>query len=145
MTTINQVQFPKVFIVGPSGFVADVNSSGQLLTSGSGGGGGGTIGQAVVAYVAAPAFPASATVGSFKITLTGNVTSSTLTGATAGQLIVFEIIQDATGGRTFVWPTNVKNAMSITGQAAGANEVSTQMFYYDGTNAYAVGPGLVSP
>jgi hypothetical protein len=32
MTTINQVQFPKMYIEGPSGFIADVNSSGQLLT-----------------------------------------------------------------------------------------------------------------
>lgn len=36
----SQVQGPKVFVVGPSGFVADVDSSGRLLTTGSGGGGG---------------------------------------------------------------------------------------------------------
>jgi len=34
--TINQVQFPKVMIAGPSGFIADVNSNGQLLTTGGG-------------------------------------------------------------------------------------------------------------
>jgi len=38
--TQSQIEFPKVFITGPSGFIADVNSQGQLLTSGSGGGGG---------------------------------------------------------------------------------------------------------
>jgi hypothetical protein len=32
--TINQVQFPKMYIEGPAGYVADVNSSGQLLTGG---------------------------------------------------------------------------------------------------------------
>jgi hypothetical protein len=39
--TQNQIEFPKVFITGPSGFIADVDSTGHLLTSGSGGGGGG--------------------------------------------------------------------------------------------------------
>jgi hypothetical protein len=34
--TISQVQFPKVFICGPSGYVADVDSGGHLLTTGSG-------------------------------------------------------------------------------------------------------------
>src|ERR1035437_381059 len=37
--TISQVQFPKVFICGPSGYVADVDSTGHLLTTGGGGGG----------------------------------------------------------------------------------------------------------
>lgn len=32
MTTANQINFPKLYIEGPNGFVADVNSSGQLLT-----------------------------------------------------------------------------------------------------------------
>src|ERR1035437_2389720 len=35
--TINQVEFPKVFICGPSGYVADVDSGGHLLTTGGGG------------------------------------------------------------------------------------------------------------
>ena len=34
--TINQVEFPKVFICGPSGYVADVDSGGHLLTTGAG-------------------------------------------------------------------------------------------------------------
>ena len=32
--TINEVQFPKVMITGPSGFIADVDSTGHLLTTG---------------------------------------------------------------------------------------------------------------
>src|ERR1035437_7122333 len=32
--TINQVQFPKVMVVGPSGYIADVDSGGHLLTTG---------------------------------------------------------------------------------------------------------------
>ena len=38
MTTINQVEFPKVFVCGPSGYVADVDSTGHLLTTGGSGG-----------------------------------------------------------------------------------------------------------
>jgi hypothetical protein len=227
MTTINQVLFPKVFICGPSGYIADVNSSGQLMTTGSGGGSGtvtnvatsglatggpisvsGTISVAgsgntttaataaanlaaapsgdiitadgsgnvqdsgtalstlapkasptftgvvtapaivsapnTVAFSATPTFNAAAN-NNFKMTLTGSVTSSTLSGATAGQTLIFEIIQDGVGGRTFAWPSNMKNTMSITGQAAGANETSIQSFFYDGSNAYAISPGMVYP
>jgi hypothetical protein len=97
-----------------------------------------------VSFSAAPTFNASGS-NNFKITLTGNVTSSTLSNATAGQVIVFEIVQDGTGGRTFVWPTNVLNHMSITGQAGAANETSVQAFFYDGSNAYAISPGMVYP
>jgi hypothetical protein len=34
MTTINEVQFPKLYLEGFSGDVADVDSSGHLLTGG---------------------------------------------------------------------------------------------------------------
>jgi hypothetical protein len=216
MTTINQVQFPKVMIVGPSGFVADVNSSGELLTTGSGGGGGGTVSnvatsgiatggpisttgtinvtgsgstttaataavnlaaaptgdvltsdgsgnvqdsgvllstlalkqtQTVVGFSATPNFNAS-TSSNFKITLSGNVTSSTISGATAGQTIIIEIVEDSTGGRTFVWPTSFKNGMNLSagaGQSIQANETNIQSFYYDGTNAYALTSGMTYP
>jgi hypothetical protein len=97
-----------------------------------------------VSFSATPTFNLSSGT-SFQITLTGNVTSSTLSGGTAGQTFVVKIIQDATGGRSFVWPTNVFNGMSITDQAAGANEVSIQTFFWDGANAYATTPGMVYP
>jgi hypothetical protein len=90
----------------------------------------------VVTFSTTPTFDAS--LGNTQvITLTANVTGSTLSNAVAGQWLVFDIIQDATGGRTFVWPTNVKGAGTINGTA---NQHQVQMFYYDGTNAYAVGP-----
>jgi hypothetical protein len=230
--TINQINFPKVFVVGPSGYIADVTSAGQLQTTGSGASGSvtsvGTAGIAtggpitttgtvtvlgsgntttavtagasvagaanndvlvadgsgnakdsgvligslaplaspaftgnasainitisgaqvntptIIAFSATPTFNA-ATANNFKITLTGNVTSSTLSGATAGQRIIMEIIQDGSGGHTFVWPSNMKNTMNIADQAAGANEVSLQEFYYDGTNAYALTTGMIYP
>jgi hypothetical protein len=74
-----------------------------------------------------------------KITLTDNVTSSTLSNPTAGQTINFIICQDGTGGRRFVWPTNVKGAMTIGSTASKCN---AQDFIFDGTNAYAVSPGI---
>jgi hypothetical protein len=57
-----------------------------------------------MAFSATPAFNA-ASYGYFSMTLTGNVTSSTITGGVAGQQITFNICQDGTGGHTFVWPT----------------------------------------
>jgi hypothetical protein len=88
-------------------------------------------GQHTVAFSATPVFDASLT-NSFKITLTGNVTSSTLVGAEPGLWIYFEICQDATGGRTFVWPTQMVNAPPIY---LSAGTCSIVVFFYDGTNA----------
>jgi Pectate lyase superfamily protein len=90
-----------------------------------------------VTFSATPTFDAS--LGNTQtITLTGNVTSSTLSNATAGEQINFIICQDGTGGRTFVWPSNIKGGMTI---GATASKCSAQIFAYDGTNAYAVSGG----
>lgn len=89
-----------------------------------------------IAFSATPTFDAS-TAASFKLTLTGNVTSSTLTNAVAGEPVSFEICQDATGGRTFVPPTNVLNMGTIV---STANACSTQEFWFDGSNAVSSGP-----
>jgi len=77
----------------------------------------------------------------FIISLAGNVTSSTFTGAVAGQIITFKIVQDSTGSRTFTWPTNV-----IDGDPPDptANSINVQSFIYDGTNAYPIGPMTVN-
>jgi hypothetical protein len=97
-----------------------------------------------VGFSATPAFPALTQVQLFKMTLTGNVTSSTLTlaGLIAPAFIIFELTQDATGGRTFAWPSNALAAPVIN---PGANETTSAMFYYDGTNCIAVTPGMVNP
>jgi hypothetical protein len=76
-----------------------------------------------------------------KITLGGDVTSSTLSNATAGEQINFLICQDATGNRTFVWPSNVKGGMTI---GFTASKCSAQIFIFDGTNAYALSPGVAN-
>ena len=87
-------------------------------------------GQTTVTFSATPAFNAASASG-FVITLTGNVTSSSVTGAVAGQTITFKILQDATGARTFAWPANFVGAEAIS---ATANAWSLQSFYFDGTN-----------
>jgi hypothetical protein len=92
-----------------------------------------------VSYSATPSFDAG-TASTFKITLSGNVTSSTLSNVVAGQALNFVICQDATGGRTFAWPSNVKGGVAV-GQGAG--KCSAQSFVYDGSNAYATASGVV--
>lgn len=72
-----------------------------------------------------------------RMRLIGNVTSA-LSNATAGQTLNFLICQDATGGRTFTWPSNVKGGMTI-GQSA--SKCNAQDFIYDGSNAYALSAG----
>jgi hypothetical protein len=95
-----------------------------------------------VTFSATPAFNAGlAALQTFTMTLTANVTSSTITNATAGQILTFVITQNATGGWTFAWPTNSKGASAI---GSNASEVSVQSFVYDGTNWRAIGPGSVN-
>jgi hypothetical protein len=97
--------------------------------------------QITMPFSATPVFDAGRT-SVFVMTLTANVTSSTLTNLRAGQSIRFILRQDGTGGRTFVWPTNVKGAMVISG---ALNTTSAQEFCGDSSmgNAYAVSPGVV--
>ena len=93
-----------------------------------------------VTFSATPTFNASLG-NTQKITLTGNVTSSTLSNATTGETINFVICQDGTGSRTFVWPTNVKGGMTI---GATLSKCSAQNFIFDGTNAYALSAGVIN-
>lgn len=73
------------------------------------------------AYVVVPFAPSMAfsftntlpNVITFETTLTGNVSSSSLALVGSGQIVIFKIIQDASGNRTFAWPGNVKNPMAV--------------------------------
>lgn len=72
---------------------------------------------ATVSYTATPIF--EVTNGTLQhIQLTGNVTSSSITylgsasGAPDGTRLTLRIAQDATGGRTFVLPTNLRKEAS---------------------------------
>jgi hypothetical protein len=88
-------------------------------------------GSATVTFSATPTFDASKA-NVFKITLTGNVTRSTLSNALIGQELIFSVCQDGTGGRTFVPPANVLGFLTI---ASAASACTTQWFTFDGTNA----------
>jgi len=96
-------------------------------------------GFADVIYTAMPTFDGGAS-NTFKITLKGNVSSSKLTNATAGEQLNFIVCQDTSGGRSFAWPTNVKGG-AILGTKAG--KCSTQSFIFDGTSAYALTAGVI--
>lgn len=89
----------------------------------------------VVPFSANPVFDASLA-WSQKITLTGNVTSSSFVNLAAGQTMTVMVCQDSTGGRTFTWPTSALGTPSIS---TTANTCTTQAFLYDGLNANATG------
>ena len=124
------------------------SKSGKLCSNSSGSGEnctGGT-GQSgvygTVTYSATPTFTCNSnTVNSFKITLTGNVTSSTLASCTSGQFVNFSICQDGSGNHTFAWPSNVSLASTIDATASGC---SNQSFIFDGSNAVPIGMMFVT-
>lgn len=82
-----------------------------------------------VVFAATPTFNTAGPCSIFEMTLTGNVTSSTITGASSGRLIVFRITQDAVGGRTFAWPANVDSPPTVNSAPNSSTEAT---FYYDG-------------
>jgi hypothetical protein len=95
-------------------------------------------GKNIVAFSATPVFDAS--LGTMQqITLTANVTSSTVTNAKVGQSITMKIIQDSGSARTFAFPANFKGATAIS---ATLSQTSVQAFEYDGTNWLSLGAGV---
>ena len=133
---------------GPAGPIA--GSNGQFTYNSSGTASGGNLSQnadgsltankgfnpqlCTVTLSASPVFDASQC-NTFTLTLGSTpITGSTLSNAKAGQSLTFILIQDSTGGRAFVWPTNVQRACTVTG-TAGASTVVTAV--YDGANANA--------
>ena len=78
-------------------------------------------------FSATPTFDCS--LGSVqKLTLTGNVTSSSLANCQAGQLVTFEICQDATGGRTFANPAGLNQWSALP---IAANACASQQYSFD--------------
>ena len=78
----------------------------------------------------------------FEVTLTANVTSSTLSNAQPGQWLNLIVCQPSTGGPfTFSWPASVHGGMTI-GTTAG--KCSAQSFIFDGTSAFATSPGVAN-
>ena len=95
------------------------------------------------AFSSSPGFTSSSPLPVFTITLTGNVTSSAMSlSGVAQAIVIFQITQDGTGGRTFTWPPNFIQPSVI---GLSANQVTTQIFYFDGTNAWPLGPGMSTP
>jgi hypothetical protein len=126
-------QAPNTVLAGPASGAAGAITARTLVAA--------DIALAVaVAFSATPTFNAGlAAMPTFTMTLTGNVTSSSVTNLSAGQIITFIITQDGTGGRTFAFPANTRGASPI---APDANLVSVQSFVYDGAKLRATGPGL---
>jgi len=117
---------------GPAGPAGPQGPQGPQGPSGSGG----LSGLYVVPFSATPVFDASQG-STLKLTLTGNVTSSTLANATSGQIFSLIVCQDSSGGHTFVPPANVQwNPIG----ANGANYCVAESFTFDGVTAYYLGP-----
>ena len=83
-----------------------------------------------VSFSATPIFPAGS-YGYFAMTLTGNVTSSSITGGVNGQQITFDICQNGTGGYTFAWPASLLGAPTVNLNASGCTIVQA---FYNGSN-----------
>jgi hypothetical protein len=122
---------------GPQGTQGATGATGPTGPQGpQGPQGPGLSGLSTVAFSATPVFDASQG-SSMKLTLTGDVTSSSLTKATAGQPLFLIICQDASGSHFFAPPTNVKwNADPVQ----AANHCSAQGFIFDGATAYNIAP-----
>ena len=95
-------------------------------------------GESDVAYSATPTFVSTSNLD--YISLTGNVTSSTLAAGANGQTINLVICQDATGSRTFTWPANVRGGGTI---GSAASTCSTQRFTYVGPLSKWVSAGAI--
>lgn len=83
------------------------------------------------AFSATPEFDA-ANCALFEMTLTGNVTSSTIINGRENQRITLKLKQDAVGGWTFAWPSNV-TLQSNTVVDPTANATSMISLIYNGT------------
>lgn len=78
----------------------------------------------------------------FELTLSANVTSTTLSNAQPGQWLNFIICQPASGGPlTFTWPGNIHGGMTI-GTTAG--KCNAQSFVFDGSSAFATSSGVAN-
>lgn len=95
-----------------------------------------------VPFSGTPQFTVLAQNQLFTMTVTGNVVMLPLvaTAVQAPAFITFQITQNSVGGYTWTWPANV-----IGGAPIGLlpNQVTTQEFIWNGTNATAVGPAIL--
>lgn len=120
------------FLAGPTTGAAAVPTARAMVAAD-------IFGLVPTSFSATPTFNAGTyPIPTFTMTLTGNVTSSTITNPTNGQMIMFILTQDGTGSRTFAWPTNSKGSVNVDGNA---NAVTVETFVYDGTSWRGTSPG----
>lgn len=108
-------------------------NGGQLIT------GAFISGLCVVSFSATPSFDLGSC-NTFKMTLQNDVTSSTLANmpsSTFAEKVTFEICQDATGHRNFVWPATVYGGAQLG--LLGPSRCLKQTFETDGTAATPIG------
>ena len=74
---------------------------------------------------------------SFRVTLSGDVTSSTASGTVQGNLYTYIIQQDSVGDRLFTWPANFLNADSINPNPGGT---TVQTFVMGITDLISISP-----
>lgn len=116
-------------------------ASGTTQYTVDGVGGGASVLTTNVAFSTNPTFVDVAQVQLFTFTLTGNAVSLPLSvvGVTPPGIIIWQITQDSSGAHTFTWPANVVGGAPI---GLAANQVTTQMFIWNGTDATAIGPAV---
>ena len=69
------------------------------------------------------------------VTITGNVTSSSIANPSAGQVVTIAWVQGAGGSHTYAWPANCKFAAGTAPAASTtAGYTDSVTFYYNGTN-----------
>lgn len=95
-----------------------------------------------MAFSATPTFDLSVA-NVFAMTLTGNVTSMTMTNPMIGHHYTFIFTQDGSGLHSAAWPANFKGVVAIPITAV-ASTASVQEVVYDGTNFYAVAIGQIN-
>lgn len=88
--------------------------------------------RAALSLAAAGAVAIDASLGDAVVTLTANATSSSITNPTADQELRITWSQDATGGRTYAWPTNCRFAGAAPGDTT-PNARTTVTLRYDAT------------
>lgn len=97
-----------------------------------------TVGRQDVPFSATPQFDLQVG-GAMTLTLTGNVTASSVINLGDGAQVSFVICQDAKGGHQFAWPPQVSGGMRI---GTTARTCSAQQFVSDGKGLYATSPGV---
>lgn len=87
-----------------------------------------------VTFSATPAFDASLC-SAFRMTLAGNVTGSTITNPTNGQIISFAIKENGTGGYTFSMPANA-DLCGLSVLTAAAAQTNFSLWYDASTSRW---------